>query len=173
MTTIQKLVIICSATLVILMGCSSDLAPLPTPTPVDVALQRLNQPTETTEPPSEAQQSDPAASGESSSATGGESSNLEAVFAGAGCIACHAVTEDAPPGVGPNMVGLVDFAAKIIESPDYTGKATTVEEYIHESIVDPLIFVVPDYQPVMPATYQDTLTEEQISQLVEYLLTFK
>lgn len=165
MTPIQKLVLILSVALFSLVGCNSDLAPLPTPTPVDVALQRLNQPTETTEPPSEAQPSDSAASG--------DSSNLEAVFAGAGCIACHAVTEDAPPGVGPSMVGLVDFATEIIKSPDYTGKATTAEEYIHESIVDPLIFVVPDYQPVMPATYQDTLTEEQISQLTEYLLTFK
>lgn len=165
MTTIQKLVIICSAALILLMGCDSSLEALPTPTPVDVALQRLNQPTAAPEAPSESSQSEPAA--------GGESSNPEAVFAGSGCIACHAITADAPPGVGPSMVGLVDAATEIINSPDYTGKATTVEEYIHESIVDPAIFLVPDYQPVMPTTYQDTLSEEQISQLVEYLMTFK
>lgn len=161
MTAIQKLILICSAALVLLVGCDSSLDALPTPTPVDVALQRLNQPTATTEP----QQSAPAA--------GSESSDPETVFTGAGCIACHAINEDAPPGVGPSMVGLVDFATEVIKSPNYTGKATTVEEYIRESIVDPAIYLVPDYQPVMPTTYQDTLSEEQISQLAEYLLTFK
>ena len=61
MTTIQNLAIICSAALVLLVGCNTSLEALPTPTPVDVALQSLNPSTATTEPPSEPAQSEVAA----------------------------------------------------------------------------------------------------------------
>ena len=61
MTTIQNLVIVCSSAFILLVGCNSSLEALPTPTPVDVALQSLNPSTATTEPPSEPAQSEVAA----------------------------------------------------------------------------------------------------------------
>ncbi|MCB0172165.1 MAG: cytochrome c [Anaerolineae bacterium] len=61
MTTIQNLVIVCSSVFILLVGCNTSLEALPTPTPVDVALQSLNPSTATTEPPSEPAQSEVAA----------------------------------------------------------------------------------------------------------------
>ena len=61
MTTIQNLVIVCSSVFILLVGCNTSLEALPTPTPVDVALQRLNPSTATTEPSSEPAPSEVAA----------------------------------------------------------------------------------------------------------------
>ena len=44
--------------------------------------------------------------------------------------------------------------------------------YINESIHDPQAYVVSGYPPVMPS-FRGTLTEEEISQVVAYLLTKK
>ncbi len=94
------------------------------------------------------------------------------------CFACHSMS----PGVnlaGPSLAGLSDRAEKIIASPDYKGKATDVESYIHESIVAPSAYVVPgptysaNGQSFMPANYAKDLTPEQVDQLVAYLKSFK
>ncbi len=61
------------------------------------------------------------------------------------------------------------------KSGSYTGKATTAEEYIHESILDPNLFVAPTCPTgacapnVMPATLKDTLTTDEINSIVTYL----
>ena len=156
MTTIQKLLLISVAAIVMLPACTSVPDQLPTPTPVDAALQRLT-PEPVEEEPAESE----------------NNSDLDAVFAASGCVACHVVEADATEVIGPNMVGLGSRAAAAIEAADYTGEATTVEEYIRESILNPQIYLSPDYAPVMPVTYQDSLTEEEIDQLVEYLQTFE
>lgn len=94
------------------------------------------------------------------------------------CFACHSVAA----GVnltGPSLAGLVTRAEKIIQSPDYKGKAKTVEAYIHESIVDPNAWLVPgpmysaDGHSFMPTDYHKQLNEQQIKQLVAYLQTLK
>ncbi|NLC35308.1 MAG: cytochrome c, partial [Alcaligenaceae bacterium] len=60
-----------------------------------------------------------------------------------------------------------------------TGEATTAEEFVRESIVDPSAWLHPGpmYSAAgtsfMPPTYGDDLTEEQIDHLVAYLMSFK
>jgi hypothetical protein len=44
-------------------------------------------------------------------------------------------------------------------------------DYLHQSIMEPSAFVVEGYPDVMPHTYGETLTEQQISDLIAYLLT--
>ena len=45
-----------------------------------------------------------------------------------------------------------------------------VDEYVRESIVDPDAYVVPGYQKgVMPGTFGDSLSKEEIDALVAYL----
>ncbi|MCB0211435.1 MAG: c-type cytochrome [Anaerolineae bacterium] len=167
MTVFQKFLLVSIAALVLLAACNSELDELPTPTPVDAALQRLNQPVAENESVEEA---DTEKAEEPVAETG--DSDIAAVFSQSGCIACHAVSEDAPPGVGPAMPGVIERAEEAIASPDYSGEAKTVEEYLRESILNPAVYIEPDYQPVMPTTYEDTLTDEQVDQLVEYLQTF-
>ncbi|HYN90059.1 MAG TPA: c-type cytochrome [Ardenticatenaceae bacterium] len=87
-----------------------------------------------------------------------------------GCVGCHALADAGGAGaVGPTHEGLAQTAAERIESPDYTGAADSPEAYIHESLVDPGVYVVPDYPPAMPS-YSE-LSEDQLNALVEYLMT--
>jgi len=94
------------------------------------------------------------------------------------CQACHSMA----PGVnlaGPSLAGLGDFFEKIKASGEYTGAATTAEEFVRESIVEPSAWLHPGPMysaggtSFMPPNYGDDLTEEQIDQLVAYLMSFK
>ncbi len=87
----------------------------------------------------------------------------ESVFASAGCGACHAF---GPAGtdseVGPSLDELTAAAE---------GAGMPVEEYVRQSIADPNAVIADGYQPdVMPDTYENTLTEEQLDGLVQYLV---
>jgi nitric oxide reductase subunit C len=95
-----------------------------------------------------------------------------------GCAACHSIA----PGVsivGPTLAGMPATAAARLKSPDYRGKATDVESYIRESILDPNAHVLtgPTYstdgRSLMPADYGQTLKPEQVDQIVAYLLTLR
>ncbi len=97
---------------------------------------------------------------EGGGAGAGGGTDGESVFASAGCGACHAF---GPAGsdaeVGP---GLDDLSA---------AAGAELEEYVRQSIVDPNAVVAEGYQPdVMPDTYENTLTEEQLDGLVQYLV---
>lgn len=94
------------------------------------------------------------------------------------CTACHSTA----PGVnlaGPSLANLSTQAKTVIGSPDYKGKAKTVEEFIHESIVEPSAYLHPGPMysangvSFMPTTYAKDLTPEQIDHLVAYLASFK
>jgi nitric oxide reductase subunit C len=95
-----------------------------------------------------------------------------------GCAACHSIA----PGVsivGPTMAGLAATAAARIQAPEYRGAATDAAGYIRESIVEPHAFVLPGVtysaggRSLMPTGYGESLTPEQIDQLVAYLLTLR
>ena len=94
------------------------------------------------------------------------------------CTACHSIA----PGVnmaGPTLAGLVARTSTLLAGGDYKGKATDVEGYIRESVLNPSAHVVPgamysaNGQSFMPNTYDKDLTPEQINQLVAYLTSLK
>jgi len=88
-----------------------------------------------------------------------------------GCITCHAMVEG-QVSVGPPHDGLAGRAEARIRAQDYRGQATTAAEYLEESILLPNAYVVDGYQPgVMYAQYEEVLTDEQIDDLVAYILT--
>ncbi|MET1077056.1 MAG: c-type cytochrome [Pseudomonas sp.] len=104
----------------------------------------------------------------------------EALFRSAvpACNACHSIA----PGVnlaGPTQAGLVARAQQTLDSPAYQGKAETVEAFIRESIVSPSAWLHPGEMysaggvSFMPTSYGESLTDEQVEQLVQYLATFK
>ncbi len=47
----------------------------------------------------------------------------------------------------------------------------SAEEYLRESIVDPSAFVVEGYSDAMPKSFRILLSEEDIDNLVAFLLT--
>ena len=67
--------------------------------------------------------------------------------------------------VGPSLAGV-----KAVASQEVPGQSA--EAYLRESIVDPDAHVVEGFSPgVMPSTYGTQLSDEQITDLVAYLMT--
>src|SRR5690606_9418042 len=94
------------------------------------------------------------------------------------CQACHSMA----PGVsraGPSLAGIESFFQKIQASREYKGKATSAEAFIRDSTVAPSAFLHPGPMysaggtSFMPTNYGQDLSEEQIDQLVAYLMSFK
>jgi mono/diheme cytochrome c family protein len=88
------------------------------------------------------------------------------LFAAQGCVACHVIKGQGGT-VGPELSTIGTVAAT--RKPGMDAAA-----YIHESIVSPNAFVTQGYQPgLMPQTFGQALSSEQIDQLVNYLLELK
>jgi mono/diheme cytochrome c family protein len=84
--------------------------------------------------------------------------------AGFSCANCHLVDSEERL-VGPGMLGLGELAETRVDGQDAV-------EYLHNSIIHPNDYVVETYpENLMPGVYADVLTEEQLDNLVAYLLT--
>jgi cytochrome c oxidase subunit II len=98
-----------------------------------------------------------------SGAIGGNVQELgRTTFGSAGCGGCHTFT---PAGtdaeVGPSLDNL---------AADAKDAGKPVREYVRQSIVDPNAVVVQGYQSgVMPTTFGETLSSEELDALVAYL----
>ena len=106
-------------------------------------------------------------SAEGGGATGDASADGKTLFTETGCNACHTLSDaDADASVGPNLDELAANAEK-------NGKeeGQTPEEYVKASIENPSAFLAPGFDDgVMPKTYKDQLSPEEIDTLVKYLL---
>jgi mono/diheme cytochrome c family protein len=82
------------------------------------------------------------------------------------CATCHlAISEERL--IGPGLLNIADKAGSYVPGQ-------TAEQYIHESIVNPSAYVVPDYPDgLMPQVWGDILSEQDIQDLVAYLFTLK
>lgn len=95
------------------------------------------------------------------------------------CFSCHSTS----PGVdlaGPSVANVVARAEQVISDPDYEGSATSAEEFIRESILEPDVSLHPGSptyaaggQSVMPGDYGESLTSEEVDHLVAYLSTLR
>lgn len=83
-----------------------------------------------------------------------------------GCITCHSLE----PGVvivGPSHAGVGTRAATYVPG-------MSAEDYLHESIVNPDAHIVEGFTPgVMYQNFGAELNEQEIADLVAYLLTLK
>jgi cytochrome c oxidase subunit 2 len=80
-----------------------------------------------------------------------------------GCAACH--TSDGTDGTGPTWQGLAGSTVTLD-----TGETVVADtDYLTRSITEPAAQLVDGFDPVMPATYADQLTTEEISDLVAYI----
>jgi nitric oxide reductase subunit C len=100
----------------------------------------------------------------------------------AGCAGCHAIAGQTIL-VGTSLAGIAARAERRIASAEYTGEARSVEAYLREAITEPSAFVAqapegrsftnPRGESLMPADYGTRLDEQQIDDLVAYLMTLK
>ena len=125
------------------------------------------QPTETTLPPTE------------TPAMLGDPANGDTLFhngrgAAPACVTCHMVEQDMVL-IGPSLVGIAGYAAERVDDQ-------SAEDYLHDSILVPNAFIVPDTDTnifsaggtsLMFQQYGDYLTEEDVNDLVAYLLTLE
>ncbi len=95
-----------------------------------------------------------------------------AVYLEAYCGSCHALTAAETWGnFGPAHDGVATIAEERLADPNYDGSATTPEEYLRESILQPQQYFVPTYASSphrMPAYTH--LPEEEIEAMVYMLL---
>lgn len=89
--------------------------------------------------------------------------NGETVALTRGCVGCHAL-DPAVTMTGPTWFHVGDTAVSRVpgESPAL---------YLYHSIMTPGGFVVPNYPPnIMPATYADQLSTQELADLISHLL---
>lgn len=102
--------------------------------------------------------------------SGGDAANGEQLLKQAmigsqpSCITCHSL--DGSRLVGPTLQGIGTRAGK-----EVAGKSA--EEYLRESIIDPNAHVVKEYSPGVMQSYEKELSDQQLADLVAYLLTLK
>jgi cytochrome c551/c552 len=80
-----------------------------------------------------------------------------------GCLACHTI--DGATGTGPTWKGVAGATRPLV-----SGEQEVADNaYLFNSIVDPPSQVVSGFEPVMPTSYADQLSEQEINDLVEYI----
>lgn len=84
----------------------------------------------------------------------------------AGCSTCHSLDVDVIL-VGPSLAGVANRAGERVAD-------LSAEEYLRQSIIDPDAYTVEGFTAsVMPLVWSSVLTEEQVNDLVAFLLTLK
>lgn len=78
-----------------------------------------------------------------------------------GCVVCH---NPASGAMGPHLAGLFGSEVRL-----NTGRTVIAdEEYIRESILEPMAKITEGYQPIMP-TYKGQVSETQVMHLIAYI----
>ena len=147
-----------AAMLVVLIGCTRQAAESPTP-----AAPAAPAPT--------------AASAPTAAAAESPENLVAAAFKKGGCGACHTIpgVAGAKGTIGPDLTAIGETAAQTIASSSYTGSATTVEEFLRESILQPDAHIAPDcggspcQKGVMPPSLGQGLSEEELAAVIAHL----
>ncbi len=84
----------------------------------------------------------------------------------AGCRICHSLVKGESI-IGPSFYGIADRAGERIPGME-------AEEYLRQSIMEPNAFIVPGYpEGQMIQNFGDILTDEQINDLIAFLMTLE
>lgn len=83
------------------------------------------------------------------------------------CATCHVVSPDEPPIVGPGIHGIASTAAS-------RQQEQSAQEYLCTSIIAPNDYIATGYNAgIMPRVYGLYLSQEQVNDLVAYMLTLE
>lgn len=84
-----------------------------------------------------------------------------------GCLSCHSI--DGSALVGPTWKGLFGSTRTFQDG----STAVADEAYLRTSILDPGAQVVEGFPDIMPKTFKDQLTEDQIQDIIEFIKTLR
>jgi cytochrome c oxidase subunit 2 len=89
------------------------------------------------------------------------------VFLNSGCTGCHTISGLSAGTVGPNLTQIGTTAETRVEGQ-------SAEEYIRQSILMPNEHIVEGFpQNVMPQNFGELLSQDQLNDLVSFLLAQK
>lgn len=145
-----------------------EIAALPTPLPTAVPATSvpetpaLDMAATESAPPSESEEIAPAAAQSATEETTlpGDYALGQQLFI-TECAACHGAQD----GAGPKLGGMGERAATRVAG-------MSAAEYVAQSIVDPGAFIVEGYQDVMPKTYAQDLSQDEIDSIVRFIVEF-
>ncbi len=90
----------------------------------------------------------------------------ETAGSGYSCSNCH-LADSEKTNLGPGLLNIKDRALTRVEGQ-------TAAEYIYESIVDPMAYLVEDFDPeLMPRNWSEIYSDLEIFDIVAYLLTLE
>lgn len=84
-----------------------------------------------------------------------------------GCVACHSI--DGSKIVGPSWLGLFESEVPLVGGTTVFGD----EDYIRRSILEPDFQIHEGFVNLMPSTFGETLTTEQIDQIIAFIISLK
>ena len=79
------------------------------------------------------------------------------------CSSCHTL-DGTTNGRQPSLLGISKIAEERIDG-------MSDEDYLRQSLTDPLVFRAGDWTGSMPYQYSDVLNEDQVNNLVAFLMT--
>ena len=82
----------------------------------------------------------------------------------ANCSACHSTSPDVTI-VGPSLSGIATRAGELVSGLD-------ARAYIEQSILDPGAYLTEGFKNLMPDTYGNSISKDDLEALVTYMLTF-
>ena len=105
----------------------------------------------------------------------GDPASGEALANSLACVACHIIAPTGPPWLSVDgQAGVGSRAAERINESDYSGNAATAEQYLFEAIALPNIYLTPNYaEGIMPNNYADSLTDQDMADLIAYLMSLE
>jgi len=89
-----------------------------------------------------------------------------------GCVTCHSLARYKAI-VGPSLWGVSTRAGRIIQSPSYQGTAASAEQFLREAITKPDANLAPGFAHSVMPDWLTVLDEQQIQDLVAYLMTLE
>lgn len=96
--------------------------------------------------------------------------NGQRIMKNIGCFACHTI--DGNKLVGPSFKGIYGHKV-IVETGGVEREVTVDDEYIKKSIFDPNVDVVKGFNKGLMLSYKGQLSDDDVTQIIEYLKTLK
>ena len=85
------------------------------------------------------------------------------------CVGCHGIAADSPTVIAPTFFGIFGRKGRLSDDAEYTAD----EAYLRESIRNSTAKIVKGYQPLMPIFDPNSLSDDNIGDIIAWMKTLK